>query len=30
MKVGVNGRNDFWGRAFTESDYQAIRAAKIE
>ena len=30
MKVGVNGRNDFWGRGFTESDYQAIRAAKIE
>jgi hypothetical protein len=30
MKVGVNGRNDFWARTFTESDYQAIRDAKVE
>jgi hypothetical protein len=30
MKVGVHGRNDFWSGAFTESDYQAIRNAKIE
>jgi hypothetical protein len=30
MKVGVNGRNDFWKRTFTDHDYQAIRGAKIE
>jgi hypothetical protein len=30
MKIGVNGRNDFWAKTFTEQDYQAIRGAKIE
>jgi hypothetical protein len=30
MKVGVNGRNDFWTKTFTENDHQAIRGAKIE
>jgi hypothetical protein len=30
MLVGINGRNDFWNGQFTESDFKAIREAKIE
>ena len=30
MLVGINGRNDFWSGQFTESDFKAIREAKIE
>ncbi len=30
MLVGINGRNDFWSGQFTESDFKAIREAKVE
>ncbi len=30
MKVGILGRNDYWGKTFTEQDYRVVREAKIE
>lgn len=30
MLVGIHGRNDFWGRQFTEEDFRVIRDARIE